>query len=48
MNILGKRYLFFGLSLLIIISGLIILVVRGLPLSVDFRGGSLLEVSFTN
>ena len=48
MNILGKRYLFFGLSLLIIISGLIILVVRGLPLSVDFRGGSLLEVSFTD
>ena len=48
MNILGKRYLFFGLSLLIIISGLTILVVRGLPLSVDFRGGSLLEVSFTD
>jgi preprotein translocase subunit SecF len=48
MNILGKRYLFFGLSLLIIISGLIVLFARGLPLSVDFRGGSLLEVSFTN
>jgi len=48
MNILGKRYLFFGLSLLIIIPGLIILFTRGLPLSVDFQGGSLLEVSFTN
>jgi len=48
MNILGKRYLFFGLSLLIIIPGLILLFARGLPLSVDFKGGSLLEVSFTN
>lgn len=48
MNILGKRYLFFGLSLLIIIPGLIILFTGGLPLSIDFKGGSLLEVKFTN
>jgi preprotein translocase subunit SecF len=46
MNILGKRYLFFGLSLLIIISGLIILFVNKVPLSIDFTGGSLLEISF--
>ena len=48
MNILGKRYFFFGLSLIIIIPGLIILFTGGLPLSIDFTGGSLLEVSFTN
>lgn len=48
MNILGKRYIFFGLSLLIIASGLIILFARGVPLSIDFTGGSLLEVSFAN
>ena len=48
MNILGKRYLFFGLSLIIIIPGLIILFTGGLPLSIDFTGGSLLEVSFAN
>lgn len=48
MNILGKRYIFFGLSLLIITSGLIILFARGVPLSIDFTGGSLLEVSFAN
>jgi preprotein translocase subunit SecF len=48
MNILGKRYLFFGLSLLIIISGLIILFVNKVPLSIDFTGGSLLEVTFNN
>jgi preprotein translocase subunit SecF len=46
MNILGKRYIFFGVSLLIIIPGLIILFTGGLPLSIDFKGGSLLEVKF--
>ena len=48
MNILGKRYFFFGLSLILIIPGLIVLFTGGLPLSIDFTGGSLLEVSFTN
>ena len=48
MNILGKRYFFFALSLLIIIPGLILLFARGVPLSVDFTGGSLLEVSFSD
>ena len=47
MNILGKRYFFFGLSLLIIIPGLLILFTRGIPLSIDFTGGSLLEISFS-
>ncbi len=47
MNILGKRYFFFGVSLILIIPGLIVLFTGGLPLSIDFTGGSLLEVSFT-
>ena len=46
MNILGKRYFFFGLSLLIIIPGLVIMLTGGIPLSIDFTGGSLLEVKF--
>ena len=46
MNILGKRYVFFGLSLLIIVAGLVILFLNKVPLSIDFTGGSLLEVSF--
>ena len=46
MNILGKRYFFFGLSLLIIVPGLLIMLTKGIPLSIDFTGGSLLEVSF--
>lgn len=48
MNILGKRYFFFGLSLLIIISGLILLFVNKVPLSIDFTGGSLLEITFSD
>ncbi|HEX2989814.1 MAG TPA: protein translocase subunit SecF [Anaerolineales bacterium] len=48
MNILGKRYFFFALSLLIIIPGLVLLFARGVPLSVDFTGGSLLELSFSD
>jgi preprotein translocase subunit SecF len=48
MNILGKRYLFFALSLIIILPGLILLAVNGMPLSIDFEGGSLLEVRFEN
>ncbi|RJP55173.1 MAG: protein translocase subunit SecF [Anaerolineaceae bacterium] len=46
MNILGKRYYFFGLSLLLIVPGLVLLAITGLPLSLDFTGGSLLEVKF--
>lgn len=48
LNILGKRYYFFALSLLIIIPGLIMLFVNGMPLSIDFKGGSILEVQFAS
>ena len=46
MNILGKRYIFFALSLLLILPGMVIWAIYGLPLAVDFKGGSLLEVQF--
>ncbi len=48
MNILGKRYIFFGISLFIIVTGLILLFVSKVPLSIDFTGGSLLEVTFAS
>lgn len=48
MNILGKRYWLFLFSFLIIAPGLIILAVKGAPLSIDFKGGSMLEVSFAS
>ena len=46
MNILGHRYIFFLISLLIIIPGLLLAVFLGLNLSVDFTGGTLLEFQF--
>jgi preprotein translocase subunit SecF len=45
-DLLSKRYFYFALSLLVIIPGLIILITGRLPLSIDFTGGSLLEVKF--
>jgi preprotein translocase subunit SecF len=46
LDILGKRTIFFIISLVIIIPGLVILAINGLPFSIDFTGGSLLELSF--
>lgn len=48
LDILGKRYWFFALSLLLILPGLIIISISGMPLSIDFKGGSLLEVNFAS
>jgi preprotein translocase subunit SecF len=47
-NIIKRRYWYFGLSLLIIVPGLIALALWGLPLSIDFTGGTLLEVQFNS
>jgi len=44
LNIVAKKYYFFLLSLLIIIPGLVIIAIDGLPLSIDFKGGSLIEL----
>lgn len=46
MNIVGKRYLYFLISLILIVPGVIGLAIWGLPLAVDFSGGSLVEVHF--
>jgi preprotein translocase subunit SecF len=46
MNFLRFRYLYFALSLLIIIPGVVSLFLFGLRPSIDFVGGSLLEVQF--
>jgi preprotein translocase subunit SecF len=47
-NILGKRYLFFLFSLILIVPGFIVLGIKGVPLSIDFVGGNLLEVKFSS
>ena len=51
-NIIGKRYIYFVISLVVIVPGLILLIMQGsqakLPLAIDFTGGSLLEVKFAS
>lgn len=46
LDIIGKKNLYFALSLIVVIPGLIALLLFGLNLSIDFTGGSRLTVSF--
>jgi preprotein translocase subunit SecF len=48
MDIIGKKHLYFAISLIIIIPGLISLILFGLKLSIDFAGGSRLTLLFPN
>jgi preprotein translocase subunit SecF len=48
MNLIKYRYLYFGISLLVIIPGVLALIFWGMPLGIDFTGGSLLEVKFAS
>lgn len=46
MNIIGKKNWYFGLSLLVLIPGIIAIFLWGLNLSIDFTGGSRLTLAF--
>ena len=46
LDIIGKKNLYFALSLIVVTPGLIALLLFGLNLSIDFTGGSRLTVSF--
>ena len=46
LDIIGKKNLYFALSLIVVIPGLIALLLFGLNLSIDFTGGSRLTVNF--
>lgn len=48
MNIVGRKNWYFGLSLLVIIPGVVAMFLWGLNLSIDFTGGSRLTLSFDN
>ncbi len=45
-DIVKRRYLYFGISLLVIVPGMLGLLIWGLPLAIDFKGGSLLDIRF--
>lgn len=45
-NIVKKRYWWFAISLLIIIPGIISLVMQGLNLGIDYKGGTMLDMTF--
>ncbi|TMD06214.1 MAG: protein translocase subunit SecF [Chloroflexi bacterium] len=48
MNIVGRRNWYFGLSLLIILPGIVSMAVLGFRLGIDFQGGSQLNLVFAN
>jgi preprotein translocase subunit SecF len=47
-NIVKRRYLYFAISLIVIIPGIAALLVWGLPAGIDFTGGSLIELHFNS
>ncbi len=47
LNIVGKRYYWFLLSLIIILPGMFSLITHGLRLSIDFTGGTLWELQMS-
>ena len=48
MNIIGHKYIFLSLSGLLVLASVAALGVWGLHMGIDFTGGSLLQVSFTD
>jgi preprotein translocase subunit SecF len=48
LNIIGRRNLFFALSLVIIVPGIISMATKGFLLGIDFAGGTELTVTFAN
>jgi len=48
LNIIQNRKYFFGIAILLVILSVAALAMWGLKLSIDFTGGSLLELGFTN
>jgi len=45
-NIVKKRYWWFAISLLIIIPGIISFIMQGLNLGIDYKGGTMLDITF--
>lgn len=47
MDIIGKKYFYFLISLLVIVPGVVSLILFGLNLSIDFTGGTNITVAFS-
>ena len=47
-DFLGKRKKFYAVSLIVIVIGMVILFTKGIPLGIDFQGGTELQVRFQN
>ena len=48
MDFIGKRKLWYAISLVILLAGLVSLVFQGLNLGIDFTGGTSLQLKFEN
>lgn len=46
MNIIGKRKIWYAISLVILLPGLVFLMLQGLNLGIDFVGGTVMQVKF--
>jgi len=46
-NFVGRRYIWYAISLLLVVPGLISFFLNGLNLGIDFTGGNLMQVSFS-
>ncbi|MFA6493001.1 MAG: protein translocase subunit SecF [Patescibacteria group bacterium] len=48
MNIIGRRKIWYLISLILIVPGIVGLILWGLPLGIDFKGGTLIDISYQN
>ena len=48
MDFIGKRKLWYAISLVILLAGLVSLIFQGLNLGIDFTGGTNLQLKFEN
>jgi len=46
MNIIGRRKIWYLISLILIVPGVVALILWRLPLGIDFRGGTLLDIQY--
>lgn len=47
-DFLGKRRIFYIVSIMIILIGMVVLFVKGIPKGIDFQGGTELQIRFDN